>query len=183
MKTAVKELHFNITISILNIPNLIYLQDEAVVATVKTNINHWAYNWVLLAASYGACALINLCAIAIAAVAIWDNSGVGNRTLDTLVGDKGQGDDDMQKEVANTKVKPGTLMGDNERGKRKRYSAPSEMGAFGVEGEVERVRRRRLELTQGTVSLFQPDPVAAKKKFTSRLFCCNISSEGHDGHA
>ncbi|KAH9204019.1 hypothetical protein DL95DRAFT_398852 [Leptodontidium sp. 2 PMI_412] len=156
LRTAIEELHFNITVSMLKIPNLMYLQDETVNATVKTFANRWGYNWVPLAAIYGACALINLCAIVVAVMAIWDNGGVGvdssgflrimmttrNRTLDTLVGNKGQGDDDMRTEVAGTMVKFGELVGVNEKGRPKGDSATSVMVGFGVQGEVVDLRKR-----------------------------------------
>jgi hypothetical protein len=108
----------------LTIPNLIYLQDDMANASTTTFDNQWSYNWIPLAAAYGACATLNMLAIGIGIAAVVDNGGVGisrsgflrvvmttrNRTLDVLVGDRGRGEDDMQKEIEQTVVKFGELI-------------------------------------------------------------------------
>jgi hypothetical protein len=137
LRAAIEQLHFNVTVGMLTIPNLIYLQDDTASASTVSFKNRWEYNWVPLAAVYSACAAVNLLAAVVGIAAVLDNNGIGisrsgflrvlmttrNRTLDRIVGERGRGDDDMQMEVEGTMVKFGELIGTGTVG-------------FGVEREV-----------------------------------------------
>jgi hypothetical protein len=148
LRSALEYLHFNITVGMLTIPNLIYAQNETVSAQMTTFENRWTYNWIPLAAAYGACALLNLFALIIGAMAIVDNKGQGvdksgflrtmlttrNPTLDAIVGGRGRGDDGLQKEVDMFKVKLGELQDP-------RSGVGTGRVAFGMENEVLALRR------------------------------------------
>jgi hypothetical protein len=141
LKTAIEELHFNVTVGMLTIPNLIYLQNTTSTASTSNIENIWEYNWIPLAAAYGGCAAVNIFAIMIGIAAIVNSDGVGinrsgvlrilmttrNRTLDTIIGDRGRGDDDMQEEVEDTRVRFGSLT---------RRGSQEGLLAFGVEQEI-----------------------------------------------
>lgn len=149
LRAAIEQLHFNITVGMLTIPHLIYLQNETTAAYVTTFENRWNYNWLPLVAAYGGCALINVLAILIGAAAIIHNDGLGvgrtgflrmlmtsrNPTLDAIVGMRGRGDDDMQTEIEDMKVKFGEL-------RNARTGNGNGYVAFGAEGEVLELRKR-----------------------------------------
>jgi len=149
LRAAIEQLHFNITVGMLTIPHLIYLQNETTAAYVTTFENKWSYNWVPLVAVYGGCALLNILAILIGAAAIVHNDGLGvgrtgflrmlmtsrNHTLDTIVGSRGRGDDNTQEEIEDVKVRFGEL-------RDARTGSGSGCVAFGVEGEVLELRKR-----------------------------------------
>jgi hypothetical protein len=73
----IEELHANITLGMLSIPNLIYLQNETVSARNTGSEPQWSYAWVPLAATYGAFFVALLFAGMLAVWAILDNDGVG----------------------------------------------------------------------------------------------------------
>ncbi|KAH6675854.1 hypothetical protein B0J14DRAFT_691908 [Halenospora varia] len=149
LRTALERLHFNITVGMLTIPNLIYAQNETVSAQTTTFENRWTYNWIPLAAAYAGCALLNFLALIVGTMAIIDNEGRGvgksgflrivmttrNSTLDGIVGDRGRGDDDLQEEVDMFKVKLGELQDP-------RSGVGTGRIAFGMENEVLELRRR-----------------------------------------
>ncbi|KAH7370231.1 hypothetical protein BKA65DRAFT_589617 [Rhexocercosporidium sp. MPI-PUGE-AT-0058] len=149
LRAAIEQLHFNITVGMLSIPNLIYLQNDTASVQATTFENRWKYNWIPLAAAYCGCALVNLLAIVVGFAAIINNDGLGigktgflrllmntrNPTLDAIVGLRGRGNDAMQKEVEGMRVQFGELR-DLGTGMGTGYVA------FGVEGEVLELRRR-----------------------------------------
>lgn len=77
LTAAIEQLHFNVTVGMLSIPNLIYLQAETTTGSQAAGENQWAFDWVQLVALYGAFLLVNLIAGGVAVAAIDDNGGIG----------------------------------------------------------------------------------------------------------
>ncbi|KAH8676497.1 hypothetical protein BGZ60DRAFT_429013 [Tricladium varicosporioides] len=149
LRTAIEHLHFNITVGMLTIPNLIYAQNETVSAQTTTFENRWTYNWIPLAAVYAGCAFLNFLALIIGTMAIIDNEGRGidnagflrtvmttrNSTLDEIMDNRGRADGDLQEEIKMFKVKLGELQDP-------RSGVGTGRVAFGMENEVLELRRR-----------------------------------------
>jgi hypothetical protein len=119
------ELHFNITVGMLSIPNLIYLQNETVLANISTTQTQWTYNPTPLAATYGGFFVAGLVIVVLAVAAILGNDGVGvdnngflralmttrNVEFDAAVAHAGagRGEDYMQEVLRDTEVQFGRL--------------------------------------------------------------------------
>ena len=124
---AIEELHFNVTVGMLSIPDLVYLQNETVPATHTVTESQWAYRWTTLLAVYAGFALANVAALVVGLFAVADNGGrfvrddgflrilmtTRNPDLDGLVArvSDGRGDDHQQALLEKHLVRFGYLDG------------------------------------------------------------------------
>ena len=119
---AVEQLHFNITVGMFSIPQLIYLQNETVMARAVLAEPRWAYNPLPLLAVYGAFFAASLASVVLALVAVAGNEGIGilesgflralmtTRSADfsaAVVGEAGKGEDFHQKQLRKVEVQFG----------------------------------------------------------------------------
>ena len=117
---AIEQLHFNITVGMLSIPQLIYLQNETVAARVVSTEPRWAYNPLPLLAVYGVFLVASLVSAVLALVAVAGNEGVGvlesgflralmtTRSADfdeIVVGEAGKGEDFHQEPLRGVEVR------------------------------------------------------------------------------
>jgi hypothetical protein len=117
---AIEELHQNITLGIFTMsPNIQYLVNDTVLATVSHDEIRWSYDTRTLLFSYLAFIIVTITSVGFGVVGILDNGGVGVlrngfiRTLmttrgqefDHLVGGSIKGEDFMQDRIQSVEVK------------------------------------------------------------------------------
>ena len=147
LAAAIAELHFNATVGMLSIPDLVYLANETVPSTQFVVRSQWTYDRRTLAAVYGAFVAANALALVVGLAAVADNAGVfvrkdgflrllmatRNPDLDRLVGpvSDGRGDDREQSLLKSREVRFGYLLRESEGGAQERR-----MVGFGLPDSV-----------------------------------------------
>lgn len=150
LRELVEQLHFNTTISLLSVDNLMYKQAQDAKATITTSTNVFSYNRSALLLTYGTALTAGLVAVFIGLKSLWDNGvsmGIGflatltttrNRTLDELAAGACLGAEPMPDRLRATEVRFGELSAQSmpKEEAEKLRGGDNRHASFGVSGEI-----------------------------------------------
>jgi hypothetical protein len=158
LAAAIEQLHANITIGMLSLPRLVYLQAETVpAASSAQGLPRWTYNPVPLLAVYGAFLAANLLAAVLALAAVAGNGGVGvadigflralltTRSADfqaAVSGAMGRGEDYQQDVLRGVEVRFGELAagGEDRVARRGVGTGADTLIGFGLRERVDKLK-------------------------------------------